>query len=354
MCGTIGTARQASSGGHARHAATADRATPDGTARLPAGAVLIPPLADPQGNDVNGCWPLRSYLELGAVPCARLHTRQLLWEWGLTALSQTAELLVSKIVTNAVQITQAGTRTAPVRLWLLADWARLLILVWDASPLPPVRVSPDGDAENGRGLLLVDTLSTRWDTSGTAAAEKWSGRCATRPVPLPNQVPTGRRRNVPARPGTVSGASVSPVSDGRHPSVRSKTARRSCTSRAPGPGVRKPGVRPFEGALLLFRAFFDLAGYTRGARQVDARYTSGRSCRDSPKMSVQAEVLVGRTTFFPPIRAAKVVGFSSRAPLCCVNDTATAVHKFHSLLAIQKTTGSTRSTPASTAYPSRW
>jgi len=176
MCGTIGTARQASSGGHARHAATADRATPDGTARLPAGAVLIPPLADPQGNDVTGCWPLRSYLELGAlpgaVPCARLHTRQLLWEWSLTALSQTAELLVSEIVTNAVQITQAGTRTAPVRLWLLADWARLLILVWDASPLPPVRVSPDGDAEDGRGLLLVDTLSTRWDHFGHRSGGK--------------------------------------------------------------------------------------------------------------------------------------------------------------------------------------
>jgi hypothetical protein len=31
-------------------------------------------------------WPLRSYLELaalpGAVPCARLHARQVLWEWG--------------------------------------------------------------------------------------------------------------------------------------------------------------------------------------------------------------------------------------------------------------------------------
>ena len=50
-----------------------------------------------------------------------------------------------------------------MRLWLLADRARLLILVWDASPLPPVRVSPSADAENGRGLLLVETLSTRWN-----------------------------------------------------------------------------------------------------------------------------------------------------------------------------------------------
>lgn len=117
MCGTIGTARQASAGGHARHAATAGRAAPaGGTARQPAGAVPVPPLADPQGNDVTGRWPLRSFLELGAlpsaVPCARLHTRQLLWEWGLTSLIDSAELIVSEIMTNAVQVTQAETRAA--------------------------------------------------------------------------------------------------------------------------------------------------------------------------------------------------------------------------------------------------
>ncbi len=48
-------------------------------------------------------WPLHSYLELGAfpgaVPCARLHSRQLLWEWGLTDFSDTIELLVSELVT---------------------------------------------------------------------------------------------------------------------------------------------------------------------------------------------------------------------------------------------------------------
>ena len=171
MCGTIGTARQASAGGHARHTAASDRAAPvNGAARQPASAVRIPPLADPQGNDVTGRWPLRSYLELGAlpsaVPCARLHTRHLLWEWGLASLTDSAELIVSEIMTNAVQITQADARTAPVRLWLLADRARLLMLVWDASPLPPVSVSPDGEAENGRGLLLVEALSTRWDHFG--------------------------------------------------------------------------------------------------------------------------------------------------------------------------------------------
>lgn len=52
-------------------------------------------------------WPLQSYLELGAspsvVPCARLHCRQVLWEWGLAGLSESAELVVAELATNAVQ-----------------------------------------------------------------------------------------------------------------------------------------------------------------------------------------------------------------------------------------------------------
>jgi anti-sigma regulatory factor (Ser/Thr protein kinase) len=169
MCGTIGTARQASASGHARAAATAGRVALaiDDTPRQPASAARVPPLADPLGNDVTGRWPLRNYLELGAmpgaVPCARLHARQLLWEWGLAAeLGDTAELLLSEIVTNAVKITEADGRDAPVRLWLLADRTRLLVLIWDASPLPPVRMNTSSNVENGRGLLLVETLSTRW------------------------------------------------------------------------------------------------------------------------------------------------------------------------------------------------
>ena len=99
MCGTISSARQA--GGQARHAA-----------RPPGAALRIPPLADPQGNDVTARWPLRSFLELGAlpsaVPCARLHTRHLLWEWHLTGLRDSAELVVCELVTNAIRYHAGG------------------------------------------------------------------------------------------------------------------------------------------------------------------------------------------------------------------------------------------------------
>ena len=50
-------------------------------------------------------WPLTSNLELGAlasaVPCARLHARLVLLEWGLAHIADDAELIVSELTTNA-------------------------------------------------------------------------------------------------------------------------------------------------------------------------------------------------------------------------------------------------------------
>jgi len=115
---------------------------------------------------MNGQWPLQDFLELGAlvsaVPCARLHARQVLWEWGLADLGESTELLVAELVTNAVKASQAVTRASPVRLWLVSDSVQILILVWDASPQPPVRVDTSDEAENGRGLILVEAISEQW------------------------------------------------------------------------------------------------------------------------------------------------------------------------------------------------
>jgi hypothetical protein len=115
---------------------------------------------------MTGQWPLQSFLELGAlpgaVPCARLHAQQVLWEWGLTALSESTELLLSELVTNAVQVLRTMTQVTAVRLWLLSDRAQVVILVWDAIPQPPVRMDTSDEAENGRGLLLVEAISARW------------------------------------------------------------------------------------------------------------------------------------------------------------------------------------------------
>ena len=115
-------------------------------------------------------WPYRSFLELGAlagaVPCARLHARLVLLEWGLAALSENLELVVSELVTNGVRATRAMERDA-VRMWLVSDLGRVVVFVWDASPRPPEPAAdPGADALSGRGLLLVEALSQRWGHFG--------------------------------------------------------------------------------------------------------------------------------------------------------------------------------------------
>jgi anti-sigma regulatory factor (Ser/Thr protein kinase) len=118
-----------------------------------------------------GEWPLRDFIEFGplpgAVPCARLHARLVLTEWGLSRLSEQAELVVSELVTNAVAASRSLEWVFPVRLWLLSDRARVLIAVWDANPRLPVRTCADELAESGRGLQLVAALTTHWDAYAT-------------------------------------------------------------------------------------------------------------------------------------------------------------------------------------------
>jgi anti-sigma regulatory factor (Ser/Thr protein kinase) len=129
-------------------------------------AAPVLPAQELRGARMAEDWPLRSHLELGAfpgaVPCARLHAKQVLWEWGLAELIESAELLVSELATNALKASQALGSAATIHLWLLSDKTRALILVWDRNPRPPVRSDATDEDEGGRGLLLVESVSETW------------------------------------------------------------------------------------------------------------------------------------------------------------------------------------------------
>jgi anti-sigma regulatory factor (Ser/Thr protein kinase) len=139
-------------------------------------AAALFPSPPPAGPQLVAEWPLQTFLELGAlagaVPCARLHARQVVWEWGMTALADTVELALSELVTNAVRASTgllasryAGRWTAglpPVRLWLYSDRRRILIQVWDGDHKMPARQEAGPDAESGRGLLLLESISADW------------------------------------------------------------------------------------------------------------------------------------------------------------------------------------------------
>lgn len=110
---------------------------------------------------------------------------------GLKELVETVELVVSEIVTNAIRASgglEAQQPAVPargvptVRLWLAANKQRVLVQVWDGNDWRPQRREPGLEAESGRGLLLVETLSTDW---GSFAPNGWPGKVVWAAVEAP-------------------------------------------------------------------------------------------------------------------------------------------------------------------------
>lgn len=95
--------------------------------------------------------------EARSVPSARAHLTRVLHDWGLDPLADDAALVVSELVTNAVE---ASAR--PLHVCLSAGPGWLVVAVADDGRCYPVRACPDGDAAGGRGLLVVEALSARW------------------------------------------------------------------------------------------------------------------------------------------------------------------------------------------------
>jgi anti-sigma regulatory factor (Ser/Thr protein kinase) len=116
--------------------------------------------------------PLNSHLELAALPtapgCARAHAKAILLEWGLRGMADTAELLVSELVTNSVQAserlkTRDDVAVVPVvRLWMASDRTMVVIRVWDGSDDMPIHHNAAPDEIGGRGLMIIDSLAADW------------------------------------------------------------------------------------------------------------------------------------------------------------------------------------------------
>ena len=124
-------------------------------------------------------WPLFSGLgPLGALPTvprlARTYTALVLGGWGLVGVVEDSQAVVSELAANAVHATTGedggpaynGDGRLPV-LWvrLMTDLALLRIEVWDTVPSAvgvPILRHAAPDAESGRGLEIVASLSIDW------------------------------------------------------------------------------------------------------------------------------------------------------------------------------------------------
>lgn len=101
-----------------------------------------------------------------SVKIGRDLTRAALHQWGMAVLADTAELVVSELVTNALRHGIPSARRVvcdrPVRLKLLAQAPFMMCMVSDPGAQIPVLRESDPTQENGRGLRVVEACSVRW------------------------------------------------------------------------------------------------------------------------------------------------------------------------------------------------
>ena len=98
--------------------------------------------------------------DLARVAEVRAELRDALRRWGVAEFIDTAELLSSELVTNALLHTAKGA----VFDAALGSDSRLRVEVQDGtSRLPGRRRDPEAEyATSGRGLLLVEALADSW------------------------------------------------------------------------------------------------------------------------------------------------------------------------------------------------
>ncbi len=126
-------------------------------------------------------FPMRAHRSFAAearsVAQARRFARRTLEAWGADELVDTASLVVSELMTNAV--VHAGTAA---RLALGLQGHELRIEVEDGHPgraLPMVPDQPSDTSEHGRGLVITTSLSSAWGVEYTPTTKRVWAICGS-------------------------------------------------------------------------------------------------------------------------------------------------------------------------------
>jgi len=89
---------------------------------------------------------------------ARGQVRAAIRAWDIPVDPDIAVLLTSELVTNAIRYEKGDT----VKLFVTCSCGHLRVYVHDTSRVAPIPLDAPADAEAGRGLMLVTSLSTDW------------------------------------------------------------------------------------------------------------------------------------------------------------------------------------------------
>jgi len=104
-----------------------------------------------------------------AAGIARRRVRDALQLWGLAHLDETATLLVSELVGNAVRHARTDESRLELRLETAGTWLR--IEVSDGDPRPPQPRAPSGLEDSGFGFVLIEALVGKWGVRETATGK---------------------------------------------------------------------------------------------------------------------------------------------------------------------------------------
>lgn len=166
------------------------------------------------GDEHTSCVALPAMAS--SVTTARAHARALLAKWGLPALADDVELIVSELVTNAIKATDAVSPHAPypelydrlevICLCVYLRTGEVLVEVWDPRQEPPRPRTASPEDEGGRGLLLVESLAAAWGTRWP----KTGGKIVYAVVPLTAREGDGRGPWPPDRPADAGRAVAGP------------------------------------------------------------------------------------------------------------------------------------------------
>jgi anti-sigma regulatory factor (Ser/Thr protein kinase) len=110
---------------------------------------------------------VRLTAEPAAAPKARSQVLAAIRAWDVPVDPGLAILLTSELVTNAIKHEAGQT----VTLAITCSRGQLRVDVHDTSRSWPVLVEAPADAETGRGLMLVATLSDSWGIYRTPAGK---------------------------------------------------------------------------------------------------------------------------------------------------------------------------------------
>ncbi len=107
---------------------------------------------------------------------AREFTTATLHNWDLDELATDAVIIATELVTNAIRhgtcCCTDGAGNGQVELAWQRDASRVICVVTDGSPKPPMLAPGDLESESGRGLYVVQALAASWGWVKLGAAEK--------------------------------------------------------------------------------------------------------------------------------------------------------------------------------------